>query len=877
MERETGSRLDRRIAQGLGIWVDAVWQRSGFVLAALAMLATASGLYAATTLRVQSDNVKLVSEGLAFRRAFEELVEELPVVNRSLVVLVEADQRAASRAAADALALALREAPAIGEVFQPGGGPFFRRQGLLYRDVEALDDLVDRLARLQPVLSQLEHAPEVGALARWARDLLERGGVEPEAPTLWVDLFARLRQAADAAVAGRSAPGDWSEIAEAAGEEAPARAVLFVEPRDDYAQLAEAAEAIESVRGVANALWPPSEPGSPRVRVTGYPALAYEEAQGLRRDSIAAGLASLCLAAFILRLALCSWRLVAAGTLTLLAGLALTAGFAAMAIGSLNIISMLFAVLFVGLGVDFAIHLGLRYLDELALDRAPRDAMRCAAERAGPALTLCATSTSIGFFSFVPTEYRGVAELGLIAGTGMFVIFALSFSLLPALLALGLRPRRPVAPHRSSRAPREAFGSARFANAIFVGAAAVVVLALVALPRLRFDPNVIEMRDPATESVQAFRTLLAESGLGSPWSIDILADDAPQAAALAERLEPLAVVDRALDLAAWVPEDQAEKLELLDEAAFLLDSPAPAIGGPAQGRAELAALRSLLGKRAAQYGDRALRESAIALLPALDRLLARAEGAEQAVLMAALRDNVIGNLPERLADLREALRATAFGVEDLPPALLRRIRTNEGRVRVQVLPAEDLNDPDAWARFADGVREIEPRATGLPINLLEFGRVTTASLRQAFATALVAIAGLLIVLGHRRELAYVLLPLLWAGIATAGATIPLGIELNFANVIVLPLLLGIGVDSAIHLVLRWREGGDTESLLGTSTARAVGYSALTTAVSFGTLAFAAHRGVASLGLLLVVGLIFTLLASLLLLPAVLARSQGAKS
>lgn len=597
--------------------------------------------------------------------------------------------------------------------------------------------------------------------------------------------------------------------------------------------------------------------------------------QGLLRDTAGAGVVSLLLAAVFLRLALRSWRLVAAGTLTLVVGLVWTAGFAALAIGTLNIVSVLFAVLFIGLGVDFAIHLGVRYLDsdEAGLD--PLHAMRAAAEEAGSALTLCAATTAIGFYSFVPTDYKGVAELGLIAGTGMLVIFLLSFTLFPALIALGLRPQAGVRP-RNTGLPRSlALLLARRAVWVRVVALVLGLAALLLIPRVRFDANVIDMRDPKTESVQAFQDLLAEPGLGSPWYIDVLAPNAEAAEGVADRLEPLETVERAITLNDWVPGEQEQKIELLEEAAFLLESPeaATAETGANGARPALEALRALLEERAPRFEDPDLRRAATALAAELTRFL---EGAsDDPSRIAALRTNMIGDLPRRLAQLRDALSAESFGVEDLPPGLLARVRTPDGRVRVQVYPAEDLSNPAAWARFADGVRELEPKATGLSINLLEFGRVTMDSLRQAFATALIAISLLLLALGHRAQLAYVMLPLLWAGAVTGAATVLLGLELNFANVVVLPLLLGIGVDSAIHLVLRFRQGGGVE-VLATSTARAVGYSALTTAASFGTLAFSAHRGVSSLGVLLVVGLGFTLLASLVLLPAMLAgRGSGA--
>ncbi len=872
------ARLDRSVGTGLARLVAAVWRRPRAVVLACAAIALLGVVHAVFTLRIQSDNVRLVADGLPFRQVFEELIEHLPVLNRSLIVLVESDSPLTARDTADQLALALRDESSVRDVYQPGGGLFFRRNALLYLDVDEIDDLIDRLARLQPALAQVDRSPEIGPLVDWARDALALQGVVPEAPDLWIDLLDRLAEAARSASEGRIVAADWSEIVRGTRQGETTRAVLFVEPRSEYRQLAEAGDTMRTIRRVAAEV--AADAGaSTTIRITGYPALAYEEVQGLLSDTALAGLASLVLAACFLRLSLRSWRLVAAGSLTLLVGLGWTAGFASLAIGSLNIISVLFAVLFIGLGVDFAIHLGIRYLDGIEAGLEPEHAMCAAVERAGGALALCAATTAIGFYSFVPTDYKGVAELGLIAGTGMLIIFFLSVSFHPALLALGLRPERVV-----PRSPNPVLGLlsrlvARRSGWICGAALLAMGGGLFAFPALRFDANVIKMRDPGAESVQAFEALLSERGIGSPWYIDVLAVDAQAAEDVAQRVEGLDSVDQVVTLRDWVPDAQEEKLALLEDAALLLETPSASgervVFDLQATHRILVALQALIAERAPHFQPEALRSAALSAARALERFLARVEASEDPeALIAGLEVNLIGRLPSRLAALRDALEAERFGVEELPAGLLERMRTRDGRIRVQIYPAEDLNDPAAWERFADGVRSVEPRATGLAINLLEFGRVTMDSLRQAFVTALIAITGLLWLVGHRREIPFVMLPLVWAGIIAGGAVVLAGIELNFANVVVLPLLFGIGVDSTIHLVSRWREDSRVE-LGTTSTARAVLYSALTTAASFGTLALSAHRGVASLGLLLLLGLACTLLASLVVLPAILTLRRPA--
>jgi predicted RND superfamily exporter protein len=264
----------------------------------------------------------------------------------------------------------------------------------------------------------------------------------------------------------------------------------------------------------------------------------------------------------------------------------------------------------------------------------------------------------------------------------------------------------------------------------------------------------------------------------------------------------------------------------------------------------------------------------------LGRFLERAAGAKDpAPLLAELEKLLLGGLPAQLARLRLALHSGPVTLANLPPELSLRMLAPDGRARVQAFSASDLADSDELYRFADAIRGVDTDITGLIANILAFGRATVQSLRQALTSAVVAMALLLWLLWRRwRDVALVLAILALGALYTGAAMVLLGMPYNFSNVVVLPLLLGVGVDSAIHLVHRWRSGerGD-DGLLSTTTARAVFYSALTTVTSFGTLALSAHRGVASLGVLLVLGMAMMLFCNLIVLPAFLAVAGRARS
>ena len=296
----------------------------------------------------------------------------------------------------------------------------------------------------------------------------------------------------------------------------PRRRVLILQPVLDTDSLLPARAGIHAVRQTARSLGL-DEAAGVEVRVTGNVALNYEEMLVIARQALAATGLSFVVVGFVLAMALGSGRLVLNILATLLVGLIWTASFAAWAVGSVNMISIAFGVLFIGLGVDFGIHICMRYSELVRSGSAHAEALRETAGGVGGSLLLCTVTTATGFYVFVPTDYSGIAELGLISGTGMFVSFFLSMTFLPALMSLG----SVIEARTMRRAPRWlGDGLLRFpvrrarlvrnvALVLGLGAAAL-------LPRARFDHNLVRLRDPSTESAQTFDDLLAASAT-SPW------------------------------------------------------------------------------------------------------------------------------------------------------------------------------------------------------------------------------------------------------------------------------------------------------------------------------------------------------------------------
>jgi hypothetical protein len=291
--------------------------------------------------------------------------------------------------------------------------------------------------------------------------------------------------------------------------------------------------------------------------------------------------------------------------------------------------------------------------------------------------------------------------------------------------------------------------------------------------------------------------------------------------------------------------------------------------------AQVAALRELrdfLARALVDTQRSPLRRSIALLNRQLEDFLERVERErDPAGALARLEQILLGNFPQQITRLRGALAPGPLALADLPTEIVVRMRTSGGHARVQIFASENLEDEGSLARFVDSVSEILPRATGMAVDLVEFARTTVDALRQALLLALVAIALIVWLLWRNlTDTLIVIVPLLLGSLLTLAAMALLGLSFNFANVIVIPLLLGIGVDTGIHLMHRSKSAAIEEDLLETVTARAAFYSAATTIVSFGNLALSGHRGIRSLGVLLVVSMCIMMLSNLVFLPALLA-------
>ncbi len=846
-------------------------RRYAVVLVAIVLaLTVGGGFFVSQGISIDTDINKLINPNLPWRLQEQRLERAFPQTVDVLAVLVEAQTPDETEDATEALAAKLAaKKDLFKSVRRPDGGNFFKQNGLLFLSKQNVQDFADQIIAAQPLIGTLAADPSLRGVFD-ALDLAAQGAARGATDAKEVGAaFTAVDQASGAALAGRHQRLSWQNLLTGQKpEQNELRRFILTQPILDYSDLEPGARATEAVHDAARELGLTRENGA-RVRVTGSVALSDAEFATLAHGAGFSTALSVGLLCLWLLLALRSLRLLAAIVTTLIVGLIACGVFAVGVVGPLNPISVAFAVLFVGIAVDFGIQFSVRYRDERFRVGDLGEALRRTAEGIGGPLAVAAAATAVGFFAFVPTDYTGVRDLGLIAGVGMIIALVLNLTLLPALLTL-LRPpgeRRPVGFVRAAAVDRVLV---QHRGRVVLAAALLGLASIATLPWLRFDFNPLHLQNPNEEAVSTLFDLMKDPNT-TPYTIDILEPSLPQAVALAARIEALPEVSQAVTAASYVPSDQDEKLVILQDAALLLGPTlSPATVKPPPGNSEILDAIARCNadvKKAAAKGSKA----AVQLTQTLEAILARG-----GAVLPALGANIAAGVDRRIDDLRLALEAQPVTLDTLPPELKSEWIAADGQARIEVFPKGDTGDNEVLRRFAAAVQAIAPDATGTPVTIQESARTVTGAFVTAGMIALAAITVLLgLVLRRLHDVLLVVAPLLLAGLLTLATSVLVGLPLNFANIIALPLLLGIGVAFDIYFVMRWRAGsGD---LLQSSTARAILFSALTTGTAFGSLALSNHPGTAEMGKLLTLALFYTLLCTFFVLPALLGpvrRQRG---
>jgi hypothetical protein len=808
----------------------------------------------------------------------------------------------------------------IQEVFYRIPVETFRRQALLFLEPEEIDDLASRIEKHRDLLERLASSPTLLTLLRTVNEQISRGLVQ----TAVSGLFSGEEKQEEEET-GRVDPEDlrllssfmdslytwltdapryrspWRVFMQDAGgmsedgyliDEERGWLFMMAYLQDLEGSFNREGAAIDRIRRSIREV--SAEVPDVRVAITGTPALNSDEmATSLQDMSRAMGLALLLVIALFM-VGFGEARRPLAAVLALLAGIVWALGWLTLTVGHLTILSMAFGSILIGLGIDFGIHLVARYEREMESGRLPPAALGTTLERVGRAILSSAVTTAAAFFALGLSSFRGIREFGWIAGWGILSCLAAEMLLLPALLLWldrkkGLQRQAESRKRQGdSRLERILGWPSRHPGWVVPAAGCAAVLAVLPWGTVRFDYNLLHLQPRGTEAVEWERKLIEAQGNASVFAA-VLADSLEEAREKSRRFEGLALVSKVESLADFLPADPQERMARVRKLAPLfagieLRAERPAPPSSEQVKRWVARIRFKLREEEKEQAADRPGPADPAALPSPDTVSGAGRRTERVLRILESEgkpriDSALADYQERLfIDFRRkidlilgSLDPVPLTVEGLPELLKKRFIGTTGRLVLQIYPKEDIWELDPQRRFVEQLVSVDPKLTGVAVQNYDATKSLLDAYVQGGFYAVLAIV-LILFVDLRRPLLVLLalLPLVLGGLWTVLGMKLLGLAFNPANLVIIPLIAGIGVDNGIHVIRHFLgSGSPDEEIAGSTTGRAILISTLTTIAGFGSLMVARHRGIHSVGALLTLAMASCLLASLMAMPSLL--------
>ena len=885
-------------------------------------MAVAAGLYTARSLEFKTSRNDLIGRDSEYWRNYSEYAREFRA-EEDYIILVESDQPARNRAAVDALVEAVVAPANNPHPGDPATAQKFVAEDVFYRvdfnamkpwflyylSVDDLRQIRDSIKDFKQLLAILEHDPTLSTFFESMSRMLDQMATAPDAQRRQMEAFLPTITGIVTQMAefqGQEAKNEllspWASAffsADMVGEAEQQMQwqgyqtfqhgkmfVVLVHPQAGTGAKVTHEATIPKLRRIIAEVH--QQFPELRIGLTGEPVLDYDEMTESQRDATHATLLTLVLigALFAVGFREVLRPVLAVGCMVIV--LAASMGYATLSIGHLNMITVTFAVMILGLGIDLGIQFIARYEEELSKGESRTQAVATAIERAGLSIITAGVTNAAAFFAMGLSGFRGVTELGVIAGGGMLIATAATVLVLPALLLVVNRR------HESTRIPARAAATRaehwllRQPSVTLFVCAAVTVAALLVAWRVRFDYNVLNLQSRRAESVKTELRLLSADAESTIFAA-VVCDNLEQARVLTHSLTGLPTVAVVHSIAELIPEQQEQKARVIrtiqkELGDVKFDLPA---FDPADAESVMRSLGSLrlragqLAREAGERGDKASLDALRPLTNAVAQAREKLQAQEPPLLQQRLetyKKRFYGDLEAQLKLITDQIVARPMQLEDVPQNVRRMLVGKTGKLLLRVFPRENIWEREPLERFVRDMQQVAPKVTGTPLGLYEFVDILLRGYIKAAIWAFLVIM-ILIFVDFRNGCAtlFTLLPLVVGMIWMVGAMTLFRIPFNPANIMVLPLLVGIGVAYGIYVVQRYREDGEA-TFYGKSTGRAVVLSALTTIVAFGSLIIGAHRGIRSLGLLMIIGISACLIAALALLPALLeiARRKGWK-
>jgi uncharacterized protein len=864
----------------------------------------------AVSLVLAALSIWVTAEKLTFKTGRGDLVsKDLPYVQRhklfrqefddfdGMIVVVEGKDPEQKKNFVEALAGKIKSHPDdFTDVFYKIDTSYFKDKALLFLDQDELADLFKKIKEHQQFLEDVNASPGLDQLLRSINaeissgmvdtllsDFIGSGDEEKDETADLGLLISLLKQMAAHLKGGATYQSPWASFFTGKEETLKEQGYLIsgkndlmfvlVTPHENKASFTGTRDSIEFARKLVDE----TRRQFPEVTVgiTGEDVIASDEMALTQVDVKKATLIALAGVSLLFILAFRGVVKPLMAVFCLIVALCWSMGFTTLTVGHLNILSVVFTTILIGLGIDFGIHILERYKEERQAGEDISTALQKTVEGTGRGNFAGAITTALAFGAMTLTDFIGVAELGWIAAWGILFCMLAMLLLLPALLAVEEKYRKTDYSHRTPAVEKKKW-LASFYNhyylIIFV-CLFLVGLSALSLRHLAFDYNLLNLQAKNTEAV-AYEMKIMHNANRSTWSAAMLADTLEDARKKLDAVKALSTVSEAESILSMVPANQQEKMKFLKKNSSVLshlqveetDSP---IFLKSIARSLKRIRFKLRGKKENAATD-SVSEAGVWVQRVTDEL----EKTDPKLAQQRLSDfskQLFDDYRGKISDLRKNANPQPVVIDELPIEMRKRFISNKGRFLISIFPSVDFWDIDQRNLFLAQLREVDPDVVGNAVHMFESSRLMKEGYVNGGIYAMAAIVVFVFMtFKNVKTTVFVFLPVVVGSLWTLGIMDLVGVRFNLANLVILPLILGIGVVNGIHIIHRYREEPDkTVPVLSKSTGQAVVLSSLTTMIGFGSMMVADHQGIFSLGLVLTIGVGSCLVASVTIVPAFL--------
>ena len=841
------------MANSLINWVLKYPKRFIFFILLITLVA---GCFVYKNISINTSNTDLLSKELTFRKNDIAFTKEFPQFSNNIIVVIDAKKSDIAKDIASSFyrEVKKKEGELFNDIFYPEELNFFKKNGLLYLSEEDLEQRLDEMVSYQPFITRLSQDQTLYELLNTINFFLSA-----DLSNNHIDQINKLLKNLT-----EQKSLTWGDLF-SFEDESNYREIIYLQPKLDFSNFFPSENSLffleEQIENIKNKYEHVkyknySNESNFNIRLTGTVPMEHDELNTLGGGAKIGVIISLILVFVFLLYAFKNSLYLLASFLTLIIGLIWTTTSALLFFKELNLISIAFAILFIGLGIDFSIHYLLRTYEFSSKEF--RSFLLSTNSSITNALVLTAIAIAIGFFSFAFTSFQGLAQLGIIAGTGMFISLFLTLFFLPSFLIL----IKKFSNQNLSNYTTDYLSDFHFTNFMsffkknskifFILSVFFLLFSIFNLKNIKFNNDPLELRNQESVSVITMNELIKDKSI-NPYSVDVLAKNISEGNELKKQLSDLDEIKDVTFFEDLIPQNQDVKLEILNQFKIffpeidLNEAIAPKDKDIRRKENEL--FKSIEDKINEKY-------KSMIDISYIDKLKER-----------KYSEDIFYFFRENIKKFNESLKAQRISEKNIPDSLKARYVGKNGKIRLEIVPFQNLNDQTNKKRFIESVYEIAPNVSGGAFTTYEAGKTIIQSFKEAMIISIcLTTLFLFFALKNYKKVFIVFINLVAALLFSLSFLTLLGLDLNFANIIALPLLFGLGAATSIQTILRTEKFKTLDDYFRNSTTpRAIIFSLLTTLGTFFVLSLSSHVGTASMGKLLIISLFSIFLTNLTIL------------